>query len=93
MRSPMAGRPCPLHPSPDPLAIATTFERRETEIPTEVPDTLTPAFAGDGQQQRQWNPFSENAAPHPDSLADGIAGVAGLIMLHAIAAAKIGRSR
>ena len=35
----------------------------------------------------------ENVALHPGSLADVIAGIAGFIMPHAIAAAKIGRSR
>lgn len=74
-------------------AIAATFERRETEIPAELPDALTPAFAGDEQKQRQWNAFLENVALHPGSLAEVIAGVAGFIMPHAIAAAKIGGSR
>ena len=74
-------------------AIAATFERRETEIPTELPDALAPAFAGDEQKQRQWNAFLENVALHPGSLADVIAGVAGFIMPHAVAAAKIGASR
>jgi predicted nucleotidyltransferase component of viral defense system len=74
-------------------AIAATFERRETEIPAELPDALTPAFAEDEHKQRQWNAFLENVALHPGSLADVIAGVAGFIMPHAIAAAKIGRNR
>jgi len=34
-------------------AIAATFERRETEIPAELPDALTLAFAEDEQKQRQ----------------------------------------
>jgi predicted nucleotidyltransferase component of viral defense system len=74
-------------------AIAATFERRETEIPTELPDALTPAFAEDSQKQRQWNAFLENVALHPGSLADVITSVAGFIMPHAIAAAKIGGNR
>ena len=74
-------------------AIAATFERRETEIPAELPDALTPAFVEDEHKQRQWNAFLENVALHPGSLADVIAGVAGFIMPHAIAAAKIGRNR
>jgi len=74
-------------------AIAATFERRETEIPIELPDALTAAFAEDERKQRQWNAFLENAALHPGSLADVIAGIAGFIMPHAIRAAKIGRSR
>jgi hypothetical protein len=74
-------------------AIAATFERRETAIPAELPDVLTPTFAEDVQKQRQWNAFLENVALHPGSLADVIADVAGFIMPYAIVAAKIGRSR
>jgi hypothetical protein len=33
-------------------AIAATFERRETPIPTDRPDALTDAFANDQQKQR-----------------------------------------
>lgn len=72
-------------------AIAATFERRETEIPADLPDALTPAFAEDEQKQRQWNAFLENVSLHPGSLADAIASIAGFIMPHAIAAAKIGK--
>ena len=74
-------------------AIAATFERRGTEIPAELPDALTPAFATDEQKQSQWNAFLETVALHPGSLADVMEGVAGFIMPHAIAAAKIGRNR
>ena len=73
-------------------AIAATFERRETEIPADLPDALTPAFAEDEQKQRQWNAFLENVALRPGSLADVITSVARFIMPHAIGAAKIGRS-
>ncbi len=34
-------------------AIKATFERRETPIPTEIPDALTDAFAKDQEKQRQ----------------------------------------
>ncbi|MGB5453687.1 MAG: nucleotidyl transferase AbiEii/AbiGii toxin family protein [Sedimenticolaceae bacterium] len=74
-------------------AIAATFERGGTEIPAELPDALTSAFAEDEHKQRQWNVFLENVALHPGSLADVIVAVAGFIMPHAIAAAKIGRNR
>jgi predicted nucleotidyltransferase component of viral defense system len=74
-------------------AIAATFERRRTEIPAELPDALTPAFVEDEHKQRQWNAFIENVALHPGSLADVVASVAGFIMPHAIAAAKIGKNR
>jgi predicted nucleotidyltransferase component of viral defense system len=70
-------------------AIAATFERRETQIPVELPDALTPAFAQDAQKERQWNAFLENAALRPGNLAEVIEDVAGFIMPHAIAAARI----
>jgi len=38
-------------------AIAATFERRRTEIPTETPDGLTAAFAEDPVKQQQWAAF------------------------------------
>jgi len=74
-------------------AIAASFERRGTEIPAELPDALTSAFAEDEHKQRQWNVFLENVGLRPGSLADVIVAVAGFIMPHAIAAAKIGRNR
>jgi hypothetical protein len=76
----------------DRLARAT-FERRGAEIRAGLPDALTSAFAEDEHKQRQWNVFLENLARHPGSLADVIVAVAGFIMPHAIAAAKIGRDR
>jgi hypothetical protein len=73
-------------------AIAATFKRRETEIPVDLPDALTPAFAEDEQKQRQWDAFLENVALRHGSLADVTTSVVRFIMPHAIAAAKIGRS-
>jgi len=73
-------------------AIAATFERRETEVPVDRPDALTPAFAEDEQKQRQWNAFLDNVVLRPGSLPEVIEGVARFLMPHAIAAAKLGRS-
>lgn len=70
-------------------AIAATFERRETKIPVDLLDALTPAFAQDAQKQRQWGAFVENVALRPGNLAEVIEDVAGFIMPHAIAAARI----
>lgn len=72
--------------------IAATFERRETRIPVSLPDALSPAFAEDERKWRQWNAILENVALRPASLPEVIEGVAGFIMPHAIAAAKLGRS-
>ena len=38
-------------------AIAATFHRRGTSIPTEVPIALTEAFAWDAAKLAQWNAF------------------------------------
>ena len=38
-------------------AIALTFERRGTDLPTEAPFALTQAFATDPAKQIQWNAF------------------------------------
>jgi hypothetical protein len=38
-------------------AIAATFARRQTAIPTEPPDALTSAFADDPQKRQQWAAF------------------------------------
>ncbi len=38
-------------------AIAATFARRETLLPTEIPIALTPAFALDAAKQAQWRGF------------------------------------
>jgi predicted nucleotidyltransferase component of viral defense system len=51
-------------------AIAATFERRKTEIPIDIPDALTPAFAADPAKQRQWAAFIRDVAINPGSLAE-----------------------
>lgn len=51
-------------------AIRATFERRQTPIPSEVPDCLTPAFADDAAKQQQWATFIADVAVQPGSLSD-----------------------
>jgi predicted nucleotidyltransferase component of viral defense system len=46
-----------------PRAIAATFARRKTEIPAELPDALTSAFAADPAKIQQWNAFVADVAP------------------------------
>jgi hypothetical protein len=43
----------------DPLsrAIAATFQRRQTELPSSLPMALTPEFCEDRDKQTQWNAF------------------------------------
>jgi len=71
------------------LAIAATFARRETEIPIEVPDGLTLAFAEDEQKQRQWTAFVREVALKPGSLVEVIETLREFLMPHARAAAKM----
>jgi predicted nucleotidyltransferase component of viral defense system len=51
-------------------AIAATFARRRTDIPSEPPDALTPAFAEDAAKIQQSNSFVEDVAFQPGSLAE-----------------------
>jgi len=67
-------------------AIAATFARRKTEIPTERPDALTRAFAEDPAKIQQWNSFIADVAFQPGSLVDVIDGLAAFLMPHAAAA-------
>ena len=71
-------------------AIAATFTRRGTAIPTDVPDALTPAFAVDEQKQRQWRVFVEDVALDPGDLADVIKDLAAFLMSHADSAVELG---
>lgn len=67
-------------------AIGATFARRETAIPVDLPDALTPAFANDEQKQRQWNAFIRDVSANPGSLEDVVANLAEFLMPHAIQA-------
>jgi predicted nucleotidyltransferase component of viral defense system len=67
-------------------AIAATFARRKTEVPPELPDALTAAFAADPLKIQQWNSFVEDVAYKPGSLADVIKDLATFLMPRAEAA-------
>lgn len=67
-------------------AIAATFVRRKTQVPSEPPDALTPAFAEDPAKIQQWNSFVDDVAFQPGSLADVIGDLAAFLMPHAISA-------
>jgi predicted nucleotidyltransferase component of viral defense system len=64
-------------------AIAATFARRETEIPSERPDAFTRAFAEDHAKIQQWNSFTEDVAFKPGALASVIEDLAAFLMPHA----------
>jgi predicted nucleotidyltransferase component of viral defense system len=64
-------------------AIAATFARRKTEIPTERPDGLTSAFASDPTKQQQWAGFVEEVAVNPGPLVDVVEALASFLLPHA----------
>jgi hypothetical protein len=64
-------------------AIAATFARRNTKIPSERPDALTAAFAEDPAKQQQWTAFLADVAVNPGTLAEVIEGLAVFLMPHA----------
>lgn len=70
-------------------AIAATFARRKTEIPSEPPDALTSAFADDPAKTQQWNSFVEDVAFQPRSLAEVIRDLAAFLMPYAAAARAV----
>jgi predicted nucleotidyltransferase component of viral defense system len=67
-------------------AIAATFARRQTPIPVEIPDALTPAFAADSGKQRQWAAFIKDVGVNPGSLVSVVEHLAGFLMPIAAAA-------
>jgi len=69
-------------------AIAATFARRKTDIPTERPDGLTPAFASDLTKQQQWAAFVEEVAVNPGTLLEIIEDLSAFLMPHAEAARR-----
>jgi predicted nucleotidyltransferase component of viral defense system len=65
-------------------AIAATFARRKTAIPTEPPDAFTPAFAADEQKQRQWRAFVEELSVDPGELGDVVGELSVFLMPYAL---------
>jgi predicted nucleotidyltransferase component of viral defense system len=70
-------------------AIAATFARRNTEIPTERPDGLTAAFANDPTKRQQWAAFVEEIAENPGDLSDVVDSLSLFLMPHAEKARKL----
>lgn len=64
-------------------AIAATFERRGSTIPTEPPDALTPAFAADAAKQAQWRAFIEDLEPASAALGVVVEDLRAFLMPHA----------
>lgn len=53
-------------------AITATFERRNTELPADMPTALRNEFAADPAKQRQWKAFIERNGLPAKSLADTV---------------------
>jgi len=70
-------------------AIAATFARRQTAIPVDLPDALTPAFANDEQKQRQWSAFVSDVSASPGSLEKVVGHLAEFLMPHAGRARRV----
>lgn len=69
-------------------AIAGTFRRRGTPIPSEVPDGLTRTFADDPLKRKQWDDFIQDVAYEPGTLDGVVETLAEFLMPHAEAARK-----
>lgn len=70
-------------------AMAATFARRGTQLPTEPPDALTPAFSGDPEKRAQWRAFVENVAEDPGDLDGVVTALAAFLMPHVLAASRL----
>lgn len=64
-------------------AIAATFDRRKTAVPTNVPDALTDAFASDPTKITQWEAFRRDLAADPGTLSAVVSTLAAFLMPHA----------
>lgn len=69
-------------------AIAATFERRATAIPTDAPDALTQKFASDMAKQRQWTAFVRDLAGNVPKLEVIVADLSNFLMPYARHATK-----
>jgi predicted nucleotidyltransferase component of viral defense system len=70
-------------------AIAATFARRKTDIPVELPDALTPAFAADRAKVQQWIAFVDELAAQPGTLDAVVRDLAAFLMPHAAQARQM----
>ena len=60
-------------------ALAATFARRETAVPTERPAGLTPEMANDANKQRQWNAYAASIELENVELLDVVDAIWALI--------------
>ena len=72
-------------------AIASTFERRRTEIPRALPIGIDDAFSVDAGRQAQWRAFLEKNRLQGPSLADLVRVIRGGLG-HALEEARQGKA-
>lgn len=70
-------------------AIAATFARRKTPVPTEPPYGLTSAFGEDAAKRQQWLSFAEGIDAKVPSLAEVVRELAAFLMPHAARAQAV----
>ena len=70
-------------------AVAATFERRSTAIPSETPECLTSAFGEDEPKQQQWEAFVRDVSFVPGRLQDVVARLSEFLMPIASIARKL----
>lgn len=64
-------------------AIAATFKCRQTQVPVDVPDALTDAFAKDDQKRKQWDAFVSGVLAEPAPLDVVVTDLRAFLTLHA----------
>jgi predicted nucleotidyltransferase component of viral defense system len=64
-------------------AIAATFERRKTALPSEAPEALTATFANEPAKRQQWRAFIRNLGMEMPELDDVVADLAAFLLPHA----------
>jgi predicted nucleotidyltransferase component of viral defense system len=69
-------------------AIAATFKRRQTQVPTAVPDALTEEFTRDNQKRKQWDAFLSGVLSAPIALDTVVIDLRSFLMPHAAAAQR-----
>ena len=69
-------------------AIAGTFARRKTDVPTAYPDAFTNDFADDPSKQRQWAAFARDVGDAPVVLNDVVARISAFAWPHIQAATR-----
>ncbi len=64
-------------------AVAATFERRGTALPTEAPEALSATFANDAAKQRQWQAFVRDLGMEVLGLGGVVSALAEFLLPHA----------